>query len=163
MLRILSVVVGLTVAVGVAFALLGWWSQRPEITAPGMVDGRLRGCEPAPHCVCSDSEQTGDTVHWIAPIDLSGAADPAHWHVIRETLAVAGGAVTREDQGYLHATFTSRFFGFVDDLELRADAGRLQVRSSSRVGYSDLGANRARVEDLRQRLAATLGAGHKPG
>ena len=163
MLRILSVVVGLIVAVGVAFALLGWWSQRPEITAPGLVDGRLRACAPAPRCVCSDSDQTGDTGHWIAPIDLGGAADAARWRVVRETLAAAGGAVTREDQGNLHATFTSRFFRFVDDLELRADGRRLQVRSSSRVGYSDLGANRARVEDLRQRLAAALGTGDKPG
>jgi uncharacterized protein (DUF1499 family) len=58
------------------------------------------------------------------------------------------------DAGYLHATFTTPLLKFTDDLELWLDApgGVLQVRSASRLGRSDLGVNRARVERLRAQL-----------
>jgi uncharacterized protein (DUF1499 family) len=56
---------------------------------------------------------------------------------------------------YLHAECASAVFGFVDDLELqlRASEGRIAVRSASRLGRSDLGVNRRRVEALRSELA----------
>lgn len=59
-----------------------------------------------------------------------------------------------EEAGYLHAVCRSRLFGWADDLELRIDteAGVVHVRSASRVGYSDLGVNRRRVERLRAAL-----------
>jgi uncharacterized protein (DUF1499 family) len=55
---------------------------------------------------------------------------------------------------YLHAEVKSRVFRFVDDLELLLDpaSGVVGIRSASRVGYSDLGVNRRRVETLRQQL-----------
>jgi uncharacterized protein (DUF1499 family) len=57
---------------------------------------------------------------------------------------------TRED--YVHATFTSRIFRFVDDVEFRIDTTTRTVhfRSASRVGYSDLGVNRRRMTALRE-------------
>jgi len=56
---------------------------------------------------------------------------------------------------YLRAKFTSRIFRFVDDLELLADSDQavIHVRSASRIGTWDWGANRRRVESLHQRLA----------
>ena len=64
--------------------------------------------------------------------------------------------IVTDTNDYLHAECKSRFFGFVDDLELqlRPEDGIIAVRSASRVGYSDLGANRKRVEDLRESLSA---------
>jgi uncharacterized protein (DUF1499 family) len=49
-------------------------------------------------------------------------------------------------------TFASALFGFVDDLEIRIDAevGSIHLRSASRVGKSDLGANRKRVEIIQK-------------
>lgn len=63
--------------------------------------------------------------------------------------------VTATD-AYLHAECRSPILGFVDDLELslRPREAQIQVRSASRVGYSDFGVNRRRVEDLRKRLRA---------
>jgi uncharacterized protein (DUF1499 family) len=57
---------------------------------------------------------------------------------------------------YLHATCSSALFGFVDDLELHADAaaGVLQARSVSRLGDSDLGVNAKRLAALERALAA---------
>lgn len=61
--------------------------------------------------------------------------------------------VTQTDN-YLHAECQSALFGFVDDLELHLKAANavIDVRSASRLGYSDLGVNRRRVEDLRSQL-----------
>lgn len=66
-----------------------------------------------------------------------------------------------EDERYLWATFSTRIFRFIDDLELRLDEenGVMHVRSSSRVGYSDMGANRRRVEDLRLRFGKSRVSG----
>ena len=56
------------------------------------------------------------------------------------------------DRTYLHAEFTSRFMHYVDDVEFLYDqaAGLVHVRSASRVGYSDLGVNRKRIESIRR-------------
>lgn len=64
--------------------------------------------------------------------------------------------IVEEQPGYLHAVFTSLVFRFQDDVEILrdADAQVLHVRSASRVGHSDLGVNRKRVERLRQRFQA---------
>jgi uncharacterized protein (DUF1499 family) len=57
---------------------------------------------------------------------------------------------------YLHVEIVSRIMGFVDDLEAVPDAaaGVIQVRSASRVGRSDFGVNRERVEALRAAMDA---------
>jgi uncharacterized protein (DUF1499 family) len=62
--------------------------------------------------------------------------------------------IVTDSAGYLHAECESAVFGFVDDLELhlRPDEGVIAVRSASRLGYSDVGANRRRVERLRAML-----------
>jgi len=148
--------VTLLAMVALVFAGLGWWSARAAPAAPGVVNDRLAACDPAPHCVCSDAGESSDTVHWVEPIGLPVLSDETRWRVIREVLAASGGKVERQEPSYLHATYTSRVFRFVDDVEMRMDGGRLQVRSSSRVGYSDLNANRQRVEDLRSRLMVAM-------
>ena len=62
-----------------------------------------------------------------------------------------GGSIQAEETDYLAATFTSSVFRFVDDLELRIDADQktIHLRSASRVGHGDGGANRKRVELLK--------------
>ena len=59
--------------------------------------------------------------------------------------------VTDADDLALHAEFTSRIFRFVDDVDCVIDpqAHVIAIRSASRLGYSDLGVNRARVEAIR--------------
>jgi uncharacterized protein (DUF1499 family) len=59
--------------------------------------------------------------------------------------------VVEERKDYLHAEIRSLIFRFVDDIEfsLAADAGLINVRSASRMGYSDFGVNRKRVERIR--------------
>ena len=70
--------------------------------------------------------------------------------------AMPGAQIISEQDQYLYAEFTSRLMGFVDDVEFLADpaAGLVHVRSASRLGHSDLGVNRKRIEDLRSSLGA---------
>lgn len=64
-----------------------------------------------------------------------------------------GGTIVKRDGDLLHVTFTSKLFRFVDDVMLLIDGDIMQVRSSSRVGHSDFGANRERIERLRKLLS----------
>jgi uncharacterized protein (DUF1499 family) len=63
--------------------------------------------------------------------------------------------MVRRNESYLHATFASPLFGFVDDLEARRKGEIIHVRSASRVGHSDFGANRRRIERIRHQLNRT--------
>lgn len=140
-----------------AVSLVGWLvsmyalaalSKRPPTL--GLDGGRLRPCPSSPNCVCS--QHTGDAGHAIEPIAFTAEPGPA-WEAMTAALAATPRLrVAGDDGDYLHAEVTSAMFGFVDDLELLMDrdAKVFHVRSASRVGRSDLGANRARVEALRK-------------
>jgi uncharacterized protein (DUF1499 family) len=138
-----------------ALALPSLWVMNRLIPTPpglGIQDGRLAACPDKPNCVSSEST---DADHLLPAIPWSGTADAARDR-IRETVgSMAGARLVAERPGYLHFEFRTRICRFVDDLEFRIDAaaGLIQVRSASRVGYSDLGANRRRVEEIRRRLA----------
>jgi len=115
----------------------------------------LAPCPDSPNCVSSLAAPE-DHVHAIAPLPFAGDAADA-LRVAHELLeSWPRTRIVEAGDGYLHATCRSRIFGWVDDLELLAypGAGVLHVRSASRVGYSDLGANRRRVERLRTELGA---------
>lgn len=125
-------------------------AQSKEGEAPGLVNGRLAPCSPKPNCVNSEEGTPADKV--VAPLVLSPTDPEADWRRLQEVITAHGGELKRVEDHYLAATFTSGLFGFVDDFEARRDdeAGLIRLRSASRVGTSDLGANRTRVEQLRQ-------------
>lgn len=58
------------------------------------------------------------------------------------------------EEDYIHAEFVSFIFRFVDDVEFYFDNAKklIQVRSASRTGYSDLGVNRRRIEEIRKQF-----------
>jgi uncharacterized protein (DUF1499 family) len=132
--------------IGVRFAPKG----QPHV---GLVDGRLSPCPKTPNCVCSESRASPS---YIAPFEFAGTADSA-WNRARRAIQTAGGTVNKDDRSYLWASFTTKWLHFVDDVELRLDADYhvIHVRSASRVGRSDFGANRKRVERLRMMLRGT--------
>jgi len=118
-------------------------------------DGPLTPCPTTPNCVSSQASAT-DTTHHIPPLAFRTDAARA-WGALKETVGSAERAqIIEERSGYLRAEFTSRVLGFVDDVEFQLDAPakRIHVRSASRLGRSDLGVNRARIESLRAQLAA---------
>lgn len=117
----------------------------------GVKDSRLATCPASPNCVSSDD---GGAAHSIPALQLIVPADEA-WRAARATVAdLPRTKIANESEGYLHAECSSMFFGFVDDLELhlRPAQGVIAVRSAARLGYSDLGVNRRRIEHLRASL-----------
>lgn len=64
------------------------------------------------------------------------------------------------EDGRIEATETTFWYGFKDDIVIRiraeGDGSRLDMRSKSRVGRSDLGANAARIQDYLDDLRARL-------
>lgn len=123
--------------------------RRPPL---GPVEGRLRNCPASPNCVCSQQHPPDDTEHAIAPLAVTGDADAA-WTRLTEMLRRRPQAqIVTETADYLHVEFATPWLRFVDDVEfLRDDAAQvIQVRSASRVGRSDFGVNRRRIERLRQ-------------
>jgi uncharacterized protein (DUF1499 family) len=130
-------------------------------TAPtdlGVRDGRLKPPAKTPNSVSSQARLWPDAMSGyaeVAPLALrgDGPATLARLKSIAQTMAGAKIVEARPD--YLYVQFTTRLMGFVDDCEFWFDptAQMVQVRSASRLGRKDFGVNRARVEDMRARLA----------
>lgn len=146
----MGVVMGVIVTIIVVMALaLSALSRQQE--APGLVNARLAPCPETPNCVCSEyPEQQA----YVAPLPVEGDAAAA-WEHARAAIRQSGGKIVREEKDYIAATYTSLVFRFVDDLELRLDrpAGLIHIRSASRIGRSDLGANSKRVARLREQFS----------
>lgn len=116
----------------------------------GTVDGRLRPCPSSPNCVCSEYEGEHAT---IAPLAFSGDPDAAFRSLVELLEQEPRVEIVTVGSDYVHAIFRSPLFRFPDDVEFRLDpaASVVHVRSASRIGYSDLGANRRRIESIRER------------
>lgn len=120
--------------------LIGCAGDRP--TTLGAQNNTLAGCPDSPNCVCSFETRES---HGIAA--LQGNLDD-----VRSALSqMPRVQIIREEGNYLYAEFTSSLMGYVDDVEFLAapEQNIVHVRSASRLGYSDMGVNRARVETIR--------------
>ena len=114
----------------------------------GLVNGALRPCPNSPNCVSSESREDSSQCE---PFQFQGSADEA-MAKLKAVVQELGGSIKQDQGGYLWAVFTSRIFRFKDDVEFRLveEENLIHVRSASRVGYSDLGVNRRRVNRLRE-------------
>jgi uncharacterized protein (DUF1499 family) len=132
-------------------AVLGVRFATPEADV-GLVDGSLRDCPTSPNCVSSLAAEF-DQEHHVAPLSGAGGGLDALEAILVGTL---GATIEERSDSYIHAVITTRLMFFKDDVELHQPAagGPVQVRSASRLGYSDLGANRARVNALREAYGA---------
>lgn len=95
-----------------------------------------------------------------APLPLGGATRAEGVAAVAAAMGAMGLTDIRPDPvtGMVEGVATSFWFGFKDDVVARVGDAQIDFRSVSRVGVSDLGANSARVADLRQRTEALLGA-----
>ena len=114
----------------------------------GVRDGKLAPCPNSPNCVSSHAPAS-DKTHAIEPIRFTG--DPAA--AMQKLRTVVEGMprtkIIESRPNYLYAEFSTPLMGFVDDVEFHQDGTMIQVRSASRLGYSDLGVNRKRIEAIR--------------
>lgn len=109
----------------------------------GVQAGRLAACPDSPNCV--SSFETSDE-HGIAP--LASTLE----QIERVLVGLEEANIVSASENYLYAEFTSSLMRYVDDVEFLYDAGAgiTHVRSASRLGQSDFGVNRDRVERIRE-------------
>lgn len=156
---ILIVIVVLVVG-GIAAGQFGLLKGTPPIDI-GVREGRLKGPSATDNSVTSQAALYPDhpqrAYATIAPLALNGDG-PATMAKIKVIVqATAGVAVVKSEPAYLYAQYTTPLMKYVDDVEFWFDPANnvVQVRSASRIGKSDLGANRKRIEAVRVALAAS--------
>lgn len=130
--------------------LTGCAGEHP--TNLGVREDMLNSCPSSPNCV---SSQATDERHRIAALEFRDKPDSAFNRLKLVLSQRSDIAIVKELPGYLQVELRTRFF--IDDGEFLLDRERniIHVRSASRLGYSDLGKNRSRLEDIRRQFLAT--------
>ena len=154
----LIVILAAVVAVLIAARLGAFSGQAPANL--GLREGKLKPPSKTPNSVSSQAALWPDHPQRqraaTAPLALRGDGPATIDRLARLVESMPGARIVERRPDYLYAQFTTKLMSFVDDVEFWFDpaAGVIQVRSASRVGYGDRGVNRARVEAIRERLAA---------
>ena len=148
------IIVSLVALVGLA--MLSYFAPKPE--GLGVVDGQLAECPDKPNCV---STQTSSSENRMQPISFTGTPEEKIKQ-IKSTVSencVREKLVEEQSPTYLRYEFRSLVFRFVDDVEFYIDDAEklIHFRSAARVGHSDLGVNRARMEKLTAALQSSVG------
>lgn len=120
--------------------------ERPENI--GVHEGQLTPCPASPNCV---SSQVSDPEHTIAPIEYQGDRDTARDTLLKILPRVPNTEIVVQTDDYIWMESSSKLMGFVDDGEFYfpPDEKIIHLRSAARMGESDLGVNRRRLEQIR--------------
>lgn len=137
----------------------GWLAGRAP-TELGVRDGKLKPPSRTDNSVSSQAALWPEGEHasryaQIAPLATGGNSSAAMGR-LRTLLATWPGARVVEDRAdYLRVEFMTPWLRFVDDAEFWLDPANnvIQVRSASRLGRKDFGANRKRIEAIRAQLS----------
>lgn len=127
-------------------------------TDKGVFEGSLQDCPRSPNCVCTQASRPAQS---MPALRFSGTSEEAIATVTDYVASLPRTEIVSRRSNYLHVIYRSRLIGFIDDVEFFADSRShlLHFRSASRVGYSDLGANRRRMAAF---CTAMLGRGFEP-
>lgn len=119
----------------------------------GVRGGRLKPVPSSPNAV---SSQATTPYHAIAPLKYRAERDVAMAALLEVVKSMPRAEIVTRAVDYLYAEFSTALLGFVDDVEfyLPEDEKIIHVRSASRLGHSDFGVNRTRVEEIRARFSA---------
>ena len=118
----------------------------------GINNGKLAPCPKTPNCV--NSQAVGEK-QYIQPIRYTGSQEDARVRLLQILDSQRRAKILVAQENYIRAEFTSALFRFVDDVEFyfpkeKSGESVIHIRSASRIGYSDLGANRKRIERIRK-------------
>ena len=116
----------------------------------GVTNGLLAPCPSSPNCV---SSQARDPEHAVPALTFTTSSAEAMAKLKKIIQAMPRTLIVTETPAYLHAEYTSAVMRFVDDVEFSLDESTrsINLRSASRLGKSDLGVNRKRVEEIRSK------------
>ena len=147
--QFLLLLVILVVVPVLGMAALSLIARRPVLD---LKDGKLPDCPTSPNCVCS--YQTSKR-HGIEPIKCQPDSPLETWNRLKQLLAKSARTTVLSDgESLLHVEIRTPIFRFVDDMQFQFDAKEkvIHVRAAARSGYSDMGANRNRVEAIRREI-----------
>jgi len=115
-------------------------------------NGKLAPCPNRPNCV---SSQATDRGHFIEPLIYTDSAVSARNRLRQTIFSMPRAKIVRETPDRIEAEFRTRIMGFTDDAVFLFDDGRktIDVRCASRIGYSDLGTNRKRINIIRKQFS----------
>ncbi|QFS42919.1 DUF1499 domain-containing protein [Nostoc sphaeroides] len=147
LLRSLALVILLTLINSLILPAATWAAS----SGLGVDNGHLSSCPASDNCVVS---QDGDPKHAIDPIAYHIDRDAARKTLLKALTVVPRTEVIEQTDNYIHALSKSRIFKFIDDVEFYFPPNEsvIHVRSAARVGESDLGVNRRRLEQIRLAL-----------
>lgn len=113
----------------------------------GVTDGRLA---PMPKSPNAASSQSTEAYYQVAPLPLKGDLASTKAALLAAVKAYGGGKIIEETDTYIYIIFTTPTMKYKDDLEfyLSEEEGVVHYRSSSRIGYSDMGLNRERYNAI---------------
>lgn len=122
-------------------------SHRPA--ALGVTEGQLVPCPDSPNCVSTQADPA-DEQHYIEPMTYTGESAVAMDNMIEAIESMKGSEIITREPNYIYAEYTTAMMHYIDDVEVYIDDTEKQIhlRSASRLGHSDLGKNRARLEEL---------------
>ena len=143
------------VSILMVLSLSGCGSTVPEDL--GAEDGALKSCPETPNCVSTQAKKS-DTEHRMEPIAYVGGKGDVKAAIMETIEESSRASILENGEDYVRAEFTSRVFRFVDDVEFYIDEEErlIHFRSASRIGSSDMGANRERMTELRKDLKTKL-------
>jgi len=133
----------------IGFSLMGCSSfQARDLSLKAL---SIADCPSSPNCVSSQSKSSS---HKVEPFKFEGTIKEFQHFAEFVQNQLPRTEMIRMEGPYVHFIVTSKVFRFKDDVEfyfLESDS-LIHLRSASRLGYSDLGVNRARVEQLEKIL-----------
>jgi uncharacterized protein (DUF1499 family) len=135
---------------------IGLFSCSGRSAGLGVKNGELSSCPQSPNCV---SSQSTDEKHYIEPLHYEGPMREARDTILTIIRSMKRTKIIVITDEYIRAEFVSALFRFVDDVEFyfNDESKKIHIRSVSRVGYSDLGVNRKRMEQIRVEYTALAG------
>jgi uncharacterized protein (DUF1499 family) len=156
-MKYLGILLALLLVLGAALILAGQLGFLTGQTPAdlGVRDGRLRPPSNTPNSVSSQAALYPDhpqrAYAAISPLAYTGNGEAAMQGLAAMVQATPRCILVTKQADYLYAQCSTALLRFTDDVEfwLDAKAGVVQLRSASRLGQSDLGVNRARIEAIR--------------
>lgn len=118
----------------------------------GLINNEFYPCPNTPNCVSSFAP---DEAHYIKPLMIERQPDQVFEQLIGILEADEQAVIIKQSPRYIYAEYHSTVLGFVDDVEFLLRPEAIHVRSASRLGYSDLGVNRERIEVIRRAISGT--------
>lgn len=122
-----------------------------EEKSTGIINNKFKPCPKTPNCVSTMAAKE-DKKHFISPISYTSSQEEAAEKLIQLINSLKGTTIIVKDINYLHVIFSTKLLRFKDDVEFYFDDSSkiIHFKSASRIGSSDFGTNRRRMEKIRK-------------